>query len=247
MVQLYSCVIQLYSCVMVQLYSHCILRAAFLVFESSDAEYSLEGVTHLTAPFERDLEVLQKKGHPQMIHFNRIFHDKSSILGFLFWKHPYQFDFWWLHGASFGARNLWSGVLLGRRNKFNNPIWKRFRGVSKKKRHPQMINFSRIFHDVSSILSFFGKRPDPFDFWWWIQPQFGRRDLADNMQGLTLRVWKAWPFLTACNMDLTIVPSSGIIWKQWKLRKFRYHLHGFGWFWRDFFGFRSSWKTGPGV
>ena len=34
----------------------------------------------------------QKKGYPQVINFNRIFHYKPSILGYpYFWKHPYIF------------------------------------------------------------------------------------------------------------------------------------------------------------
>ena len=33
----------------------------------------------------------RKYWHPQIIHFNRVFHYKPSILGYLyFWKHPYR-------------------------------------------------------------------------------------------------------------------------------------------------------------
>ena len=35
----------------------------------------------------------QKRGYPQIIHFNRIFHYKPSILGYpYFWKHPCSFS-----------------------------------------------------------------------------------------------------------------------------------------------------------
>ena len=36
----------------------------------------------------------QKKGYPQIIHFNRVFPYKPSILGYhYFWKHPYIYIF----------------------------------------------------------------------------------------------------------------------------------------------------------
>ena len=35
--------------------------------------------------------VSKNRGYPQIIHFDRVFHYKPSILGYLyFWKHPYQ-------------------------------------------------------------------------------------------------------------------------------------------------------------
>ena len=37
----------------------------------------------------------QKLGHPQIIHFSRVFHYKPSILGYpYFWKHPYVIVSW---------------------------------------------------------------------------------------------------------------------------------------------------------
>ena len=37
----------------------------------------------------RNIWVFQKYGYPQIIHFNRVFHYKPSILGYpFFWKHP---------------------------------------------------------------------------------------------------------------------------------------------------------------
>ena len=45
---------------------------------------------------------LYKCWYPQIIHFNRVFHCKPSILGYhYFWKHPYKSstppaDFWYL-------------------------------------------------------------------------------------------------------------------------------------------------------
>ena len=40
----------------------------------------------------RYMGVLKKKWYPQIIHFNRIFQHKPSILGYsYFWKHPYRF------------------------------------------------------------------------------------------------------------------------------------------------------------
>ena len=40
--------------------------------------------------FEDPYGCFQKKGYPQIIHFNRVFHYKPSILGYpYFWKHPY--------------------------------------------------------------------------------------------------------------------------------------------------------------
>ena len=37
-----------------------------------------------------DMDV-RKYGYPQIIHFNRVFHYKPSIFGYLyFWKHPYR-------------------------------------------------------------------------------------------------------------------------------------------------------------
>ena len=37
-----------------------------------------------------DMDVSQKLWYPQIIHFNRVFHYKLSILGYpYFWKHPY--------------------------------------------------------------------------------------------------------------------------------------------------------------
>ena len=36
----------------------------------------------------------QKKGYPQIIHFNRVFHYKPSILGYpYFWKHPLRVSY----------------------------------------------------------------------------------------------------------------------------------------------------------
>ena len=36
----------------------------------------------------------QKSWYPQIIHFNRVFHYKPSILGYpYFWKHPNQYNF----------------------------------------------------------------------------------------------------------------------------------------------------------
>ena len=35
----------------------------------------------------------QKKGYPQIMNFNRVFHYKPSILGYpYFWKHPNEVD-----------------------------------------------------------------------------------------------------------------------------------------------------------
>ena len=39
----------------------------------------------------------QKYGYPQIIHFNRVFHYKPSILGYpYFWKHPHRWIKQWL-------------------------------------------------------------------------------------------------------------------------------------------------------
>ena len=36
----------------------------------------------------------RKQGYPQIIHFNRVFHYKPSILGYpYFWKHPYIYNY----------------------------------------------------------------------------------------------------------------------------------------------------------
>ena len=36
------------------------------------------------------MDVSENRGYPQIIHFNRVFHYKPSILGYhYFWKHPY--------------------------------------------------------------------------------------------------------------------------------------------------------------
>ena len=44
--------------------------------------------------FHRTLKIygcFQKKGYPQIIHFNRVFHYKPSIFRYpYFWKHPYN-------------------------------------------------------------------------------------------------------------------------------------------------------------
>ena len=41
--------------------------------------------------FPKDMDVSKNRGAPQIIHFNRVFHYKPSILGYhYFWKHPYQ-------------------------------------------------------------------------------------------------------------------------------------------------------------
>ena len=38
------------------------------------------------------MDVSENSGTPQIIHFNRGFHYKPSILGYpYFWKHPYHF------------------------------------------------------------------------------------------------------------------------------------------------------------
>ena len=35
------------------------------------------------------MDVFKNYGYPQIIHFNRVFHQKPSILGYpYFWKHP---------------------------------------------------------------------------------------------------------------------------------------------------------------
>ena len=48
----------------------------------------------------------QKSWYPQIIHFNRVFHYKPSILGYpYFWKHPFQTNYFqlnvWWSGLSF--------------------------------------------------------------------------------------------------------------------------------------------------
>ena len=59
------------------------------------------------------MDVSENDGTPQIIHFNRVFHCKSSILGnHYFWKHPYsqignlpQFSGWKL-------KNIWNHDLV---------------------------------------------------------------------------------------------------------------------------------------
>ena len=60
-------------------------------------------VQHLTSPkplffagtvfgniFDNHMDVSKNRGTPQIIHFNRVFDYKPSILGYpYFWKHPY--------------------------------------------------------------------------------------------------------------------------------------------------------------
>ena len=70
----------------------------------------------------------------------------------------------------------------------------------------------------------FSKERYQCDFWWWIQPQFGRCDLADNLQGKSLEgvTFSSQP----AEFDIWIsFASSGIIYMV---------LDGF----LDFFGFR---------
>ena len=46
-----------------------------------------KGLGHLHGCF-------QKSWYPQIIHFNRVFHCKPSILGYpYFWKHPHSYSF----------------------------------------------------------------------------------------------------------------------------------------------------------
>ena len=51
----------------------------------------------------------QKSGYPQIIHFNRVFHYKPSILGYAyFWKHPYSYPvilrILWFFSSSFSRK-----------------------------------------------------------------------------------------------------------------------------------------------
>ena len=44
---------------------------------------------HLKLKTPIQMAVSENRGYPQIIHFNRVFHYKSSILGYpYFWKHP---------------------------------------------------------------------------------------------------------------------------------------------------------------
>ena len=42
------------------------------------------------SPKQKHMSVSKKGGYPQIIHFNKVFHYKPSILGYpYFWKHPH--------------------------------------------------------------------------------------------------------------------------------------------------------------
>ena len=59
--------------------------------------------------YQRVYGCFQEYGYPQIIHFNRVFHYKLSILGYhYFWKHPYS-SFIFVGGThcKFPAGNLW--------------------------------------------------------------------------------------------------------------------------------------------
>ena len=46
----------------------------------------------------RNIWVFQKYGYPQIIHFNRVFHYKPSILGYpFFWKHPCMYIYIYIY------------------------------------------------------------------------------------------------------------------------------------------------------
>ena len=49
----------------------------------------------LTITYTQHMDVSENSGTPQIIHFNRVFHYKPSILGYPnFWKHPYIFIYY---------------------------------------------------------------------------------------------------------------------------------------------------------
>ena len=49
----------------------------------------------------RYTDVSENRVYPQIIHFNRVFHYKPSILGYpYFWKHPYVAFVWGLYNPS---------------------------------------------------------------------------------------------------------------------------------------------------
>ena len=47
--------------------------------------FFFQSINHL----KKNVDVSENRGYPQIIHFNRVFHYKPSILGYpYFWKHP---------------------------------------------------------------------------------------------------------------------------------------------------------------
>ena len=55
----------------------------------------------------------RKQWYPQIIHFNRVFHYKPSILGYpYFWKHPYKSPETQFHHIKLGVEFLWQPWFL---------------------------------------------------------------------------------------------------------------------------------------
>ena len=72
------------------------------VVQKRQATTATSGICILFISVRHNMDVSENSGTPQIIHFNRVFHYKPSILGYhYFWKHPYEVC---THGFSTSTR-----------------------------------------------------------------------------------------------------------------------------------------------
>ena len=149
--------------------------------------------TKKKVPSPKTLGCFQKIGIPQIIHFNRVFHYKPTILGYpYFWKHPLFVEFllWerdsvWCWSRNWTAWKLIFGFLIKRSQKKSLPDLADILG------QPQE-DLAVSFNEMCQYCSCQPRFPTLFAVTW-------REAASENLCGSVKMMLKRKPMMLRCS------------------------------------------------